>query len=200
MLLKSFSKFILLMNLFFTISISSKEPSVVLITLDDISFPIVFTTKLDTTKQKYLDAINQARSKTQDCGYEGIKSPVAPLKWNTKLYNAAYMHSNDLAETNTFSHTGSGTQSDLAAQKLHPDTGSTAQERIEYTGYQWSWLAENIAVGQTTIEDVMTAWLNSPGHCANIMDANLTEVGMAHVIKVDSEYTDYWTQDFATAE
>jgi uncharacterized protein YkwD len=194
-----------LMSLFFTLPAFAKEPLVVIISLDDISFPLVINEKsttsgLDPTKQKYLDAINQARSQTQDCGSEGIKEPVPALKWNDKLYDAAYMHSNDLAETDTFSHTGSGTQSDIAAQRLHPGVGSTVTERIEYTGYVWSRNGENIAAGYGTMESTMIAWLNSPGHCANIMSPNFKEVGMALVIKTNSQYYDYWTQDFGTAQ
>jgi len=202
MSLKQFFKFVPLLSLFFTFSTFAKEPLVVIISLDDISFPLVIneaSTELDATKQKYLDAINQARSQTQDCGSKGIKSPAPALKWNDKLYDAAYIHSNDLAETDTFSHTGSGTQSDLAAQKLHPNVGSTVKERIEYTGYVWSRYGENIAAGYGTLASVMTGWLNSPGHCANIMNPNFKEVGMALVTKDGSYYYDYWTQDFGTA-
>ena len=193
------------LSLILTLPIFAKEPLVVIISLDDITFPLVInetsaTSGLDTTKQKYLDAINQARSQTQDCGYKGIKPPVPALKWNDKLYDAAYMHSNDLAETDTFSHTGSGKASDLAAQKLHPNVGSTVKERIEYRGYVWSWYGENIAAGYGTLESVMIGWLNSPGHCANIMNPNFKEVGMALVKKDGSQYYDYWTQDFGTAQ
>jgi len=202
-MLKQFFRLVPLLSLFFTLSTFAKEPLVVIISLDDISFPLVIneaSTELDATKQKYLDAINQARSQTQDCGYKGIKAPVAALKWNDKLYDAAYMHSNDLAETDTFSHTGSGTQSDLAAQKLHPNVGSTVKERIEYTGYVWSRYGENIAAGYDTVESVMVGWLDSPGHCSNIMNPNFKEVGMALVTKDGSKYYYYWTQDFGTAQ
>ena len=203
MSLKQSYNLVSLMSLFLTISSFAKEPLVVLISVDDITFPIVVnessTPVLDTTKQKYLDAINKARSETQDCGSEGIKSPVAALKWNDKLYDSAHMHSNDLAETDTFSHTGSGTQSDIAAWQVHPNIGSTIKERIEYTGYTWSRYGENIAAGYGTLESTMIAWLDSPGHCSNIMNPNFKEVGMALVIKTDSQYYDYWTQDFGTA-
>ena len=205
MSLKQSVTLVSLKSLFFTLSIFAKEPLVVIISLDDIAFPLVLneaslSPELDATKQKYLDAINQARSQTQDCGYKGIKVPVPALKWNDKLYDAAYMHSNDLAETDTFSHTGSGTQSDLVAQKLHPNLGSTVTERIEYTGYIWSRYGENISAGYGSVESVMTGWLNSPSHCSNIMNPNFKEVGMAFVIKTDSQYYDYWTQNFATVQ
>lgn len=199
MSLKQFFKLVSLMSLFFTLPAFAKEPLVVIISLDDISFPLVVTSELDPIKQKYLDTINQARSQTQDCGYKGIKAPVAALKWNDKLYDAAHMHSNDLAETDTFSHTGSGTQSDLAAWQVHPNVGSTVKERIEYAGYVWSRYGENISAGYDTVESAMVAWLDSPGHCSNIMNTDFKEVGMALVTKDGSKYYYYWTQDFGTA-
>ena len=50
--------------------------------------------------------------------------------------------------------------------------------------------SENVAMGQQNEEEVMKSWLSSPGHCANIMNPNVTEVGAAHS-------GDYWTQLFA---
>jgi len=147
----------------------------------------------------YLSVINEARSKEQDCGEYGIKPAVPALKWSDTLYRSAYRHSYDLAKTNTFSHTGSGTETDVAAQALHPGTGSTVQERIEYEGYtDWKAYGENLAAGTVMDEaqEAIDAWLSSPGHCINLMSPNFTEVGMAHVFDADSHYTHYWAQDF----
>ena len=150
-------------------------------------------------KQLYLDVINEARSKSQDCGTHGVKPAVPALKWSDSLYKASYQHSNDLAQTNTFSHTGSGKVSDKAAQALHPGKGSDVGERIEHAGYKnWRAYGENIAAG-TVMEEAQEAvdgWIKSPGHCVNLMSPNFAEVGMAHVLKSDSHYTHYWTQDF----
>jgi len=150
-------------------------------------------------KQLYLDVINEARSKSQDCGSHGVKPAVPALKWSNALYKSSYQHSNDLAQTNTFSHTGSGKVSDKAAQALHPGKGSDVGERIEHAGYKnWRAYGENIAAG-TVMEEAQEAvdgWIKSPGHCVNLMSPNFAEVGMAHVLKSDSHYTHYWTQDF----
>ena len=151
------------------------------------------------TKLAYLNVINTARGETQDCGIQGIKPAVAALTWSDELYIAALQHSNDLAKTNTFSHTGSGEDTDIAAQALHPGIGSSQEERIVHNGYT-SWLAygENIAAGTVMdqAQEAVDAWMGSPGHCANIMNPIFTEVGMAHIYDVDSYYTNYWTQDF----
>ncbi len=152
-------------------------------------------------KEIYLDAINEARSQTQDCGDYGVKPPAPPLRWNDDLYQAAYLHSYDMAKSDTFSHEGSGTQYDTVAQALHPGEGSTMKERIEYSGYKdWSQIGENIAAGYTTVEGVIAAWLSSPGHCKNLMNPDFEEVGMAEAIDSDSRYGYYWTQDFGTKQ
>jgi uncharacterized protein YkwD len=51
-------------------------------------------------------------------------------------------------------------------------------------------LAENIAWGQDTADEVVAAWLASPGHRRNILDCSYTAIGAAHV-------GDYWSQNFA---
>jgi uncharacterized protein YkwD len=159
------------------------------------------TTLDDAVKQAYLDLINEARSEGRECGEYGYFPAVDALTWNEKLYSAAYEHSQDMAQSDTFSHTGSGEVSDLTAQTLHPGEGSRVGERIEYNGYtDWQRYGENIAAGTVMDEAVeaMEGWLESPGHCANIMKAEFKEVGMAVYYNENSHYRYYWTQDFGT--
>jgi len=153
----------------------------------------------DTTKQAYLDAINNARAIQQDCGTEGIKPAVSALVWSDELYKAAYEHSEDLAESNTFSHDGSGTTSDWTAEILVLGRGSTTQERIENNGYtSWRAIGENITAGTSrdTAQKAVESWLASDGHCANLMNPAYKDVGMGYVEKSGTTYTHYWTQDF----
>jgi uncharacterized protein YkwD len=155
----------------------------------------------DALKQTYLDAVNEARSEGRECGKYGYMPAVTSVTWNNKLYDAAYEHSKDMAESNTFSHTGSGTASDETAQVEHPGEGSGVGERIEHNGYtDWHRYGENIAAG-TVMDDIseaMEGWLKSPGHCKNIMKKEFKEVGVAVYYKEGSHYTYYWTQDFGT--
>jgi len=167
---------------------------VVIISIDNIT---VVINKSSSSESTYLDAINKARASTQDCGKYGKMPPVPALKWNEELTFAAKIHSNDLAESNTFSHTGSGKSSDAVAELDHPGTGSTLKERIEYAGYtEWSYIGENIAAGYNTTQEVIAAWISSPGHCINLMKEEFTEVGMTRVDNTSSKYKSYWTQDF----
>lgn len=128
-----------------------------------------------------LDRINDARAGDRSCGDE-FKPAVAPLAWNCTIAEAAQGHSEDMADNNFFSHTGSD--------------GLGIAERLNNAGYEWSAAAENIAAGQESVQQVMQAWLDSPGHCVNIMGQNYTEVGAALAENEESEYRLYWTQDF----
>lgn len=68
-------------------------------------------------------------------------------------------------------------------------------QRIEAGGYtNWTTIGENLAAGQSSPEEVVAAWMASPGHRANILNPNYTEigVGLAH----GGPYGYYWTQEF----
>ena len=149
-------------------------------------------------KMEYLNAINRARSTNQTCGRKGFFKATEPLNWNDKLYNAAYEHSYDMATSNIFSHKGSGQISDKTGYVKN--SASSGRERIESYGYSWRIYAENIGAGSEldTAEKAVHGLLNSAGHCANIMNPSLKEVGMAMVKNPNSKYTYYWTQDFGT--
>jgi uncharacterized protein YkwD len=53
---------------------------------------------------------------------------------------------------------------------------------------------ENIAAGQTSPDQVMTSWMNSSGHRANILNSSFGHIGVG-IVK-NSAGTIYWTQDF----
>ena len=154
-------------------------------------------TTTDTIKDDFLNAINDARAHDQDCGTEGVFSATTALTWSDELYNAAYEHSKDMAESNTFDHDGSGTATDITAIDNSLSRGSYPNERVEYNGYTYSITGENIAAGQTTLDEVIAGWLESDGHCANLMNPDYENVGMAYYKKDGSTYTHYWTQNFA---
>jgi len=150
---------------------------------------------LSTNQQKLLNAINQERAKTATCGNRGTFGPVPALTWNSELYASALEHVNDLAYSNTFSHNGSGTQYDLTGN----GRPSKFYERITSNGYNnYYSVGENIAGGQRSLKEVMKAWMASPGHCENIMKSTYTQVGVAIVIKEDSNYQVYWGQNFGS--
>ncbi len=152
---------------------------------------------LKSENQDWLNALNQARTEPRDCHDGlGMVGPSKALSWNEELYASAYEHSYDMAMSDTFSHYGSGTKFDITAVNNNTNA-SYFYERIESNGYgEYHTLGENIAGGQESIEEVMEAWLASPGHCANIMKADFTEVGIAVVTEEASRFGIYWTQNF----
>ena len=151
----------------------------------------------DALKAEYLDAINAARAETQDCGSQGVFDPAAALTWNDRLGNAAWEHSNDMAQSDTFSHNGSGTASDATAQDQGLGRGSRFNERIENQGYtNYRTIGENIAAGYSNAQEVVEGWLESDHHCANLMNPKFSEVGMALIEKSGTEYGSYWSQEF----
>ncbi|QTP58924.1 CAP domain-containing protein [Billgrantia antri] len=133
-------------------------------------------------QQAMLERVNQARSEARQCGNEE-HAAAEPLEWNCRLAEAAKAHSTAMAEKEFFSHTGAD------------DEGVAS--RVSETGYTWMAVGENIAAGQAEVEAVMQGWLDSPGHCANIMSDEFTEMGAASVEAEGSRYSPYWTQVFA---
>ncbi len=129
-----------------------------------------------------LQQINAARATARTCGTTSMPA-VSPLAWNDRLFSAAARHSGDMAANNYFSHTGLD--------------GRSPAQRIAAEGYAWSWAGENIAAGQQTVSTVMTGWLASPGHCANIMRAEYRDVGVSCVQKSGTTYSRYWTMALA---
>jgi uncharacterized protein YkwD len=134
-------------------------------------------------QQEMLDQVNLARSSNRACGDDNMPA-VAALSWNCLLQNAAQRHSEDMEKNNFFSHSGSD--------------GLSVGDRATASGYAWRSVGENIAAGQASITQVMTGWLNSPGHCRNIMAASFTEFGSAVVTSSSADYSHYWTQVFAS--
>lgn len=65
-------------------------------------------------------------------------------------------------------------------------------------GYSWKAVAENVAAGQSTAEEAVRTWLESPGHCENLMSPGYSETGIAHAINREAEKGIYWVQVFAT--
>lgn len=130
-----------------------------------------------------LELVNSARARGEDCGDRGVFGPAPALVWNHKLAAAAQRHSDDMANANLFSHTGSD--------------GSSVADRTIGAGYDWRRVGENIAAGYSSVQAAMSAWLDSDGHCANIMRASFTEFGSARADEINATYKIYWTQVFA---
>ncbi|MGC4787834.1 CAP domain-containing protein [Micromonospora sp. DT178] len=119
--------------------------------------------------REVVDLVNAERAKA-GCGAVGV---------DDKLTTAAQRHSQDQADHRNMSHTGSD--------------GSNVGTRLDRVGYSWRTYGENVAWNQKTPAAVMDAWMNSPGHRANILNCAFTEIGVG----VANSNGPYWTQVFA---
>ncbi|MCU7929720.1 MAG: Ig-like domain-containing protein [Candidatus Thiodiazotropha sp. (ex Codakia rugifera)] len=137
---------------------------------------------MNTSNKVMLTLVNNARAVTRACGTTSYPA-TSSLAWHCNLEQAAQGHSTSMADNNFFSHTGLD--------------DSSPGDRITAAGYNWRTYGENIAAGYADEETAMNAWLNSPGHCANLMNPNFTEMGEAVAENPDSQYRIYWTQNFA---
>jgi uncharacterized protein YkwD len=133
--------------------------------------PVGAAEPADATVASLLAAHNQERK----------KQGRGPLTLSAKLSEAAAAHAKDMARHHVLEHTGSD--------------GSKVVDRVKRTGYVYVRLGENVARGQTTVHEVMTTWMNSPPHRADIL-ADFTEMGAARV--EDDEGDPYWCVDFGT--
>jgi uncharacterized protein YkwD len=149
------------------------------------------------TENALLKAVNQIRSRERICTKEiGTIGPSPTLRWNKFLTFSAHEHSRDMALSDTFSHKGSGTSSDITGSI--EGRQSLFSERIHrHLKIVSVPTGENIAVGMCSIEEALDAWLKSPKHCENIMNEEFTDIGIAVVTDDQSSYGIYWTQDFA---
>ena len=74
--------------------------------------------------------------------------------------------------------------------------GTQFYQRITNAGYTWTQVAENIAAGQATAASVVAGWMASTGHCNNIMNGALKNIGVGYAYNVNASYDHYWVQDF----
>jgi uncharacterized protein YkwD len=122
-----------------------------------------------------LDALIEAHNR------ERAKEKLPPLRANALLAAAARDHARDMAEHKKLSHEGSD--------------GSDPAQRVKRNGYRYQDVGENVADGQTTVEEAMRTWMNSPPHRKNIL-GDFAEIGAAVAQAQDEEKTNYWCVNF----
>jgi uncharacterized protein YkwD len=137
---------------------------------------------MDTGDKEMLSLVNDTRAAARDCGSTNYAA-VQPLAWHCLLESAAQTHSSAMATNDFFDHTGLD--------------NSSPGDRITAAGYAWRTYGENIAAGYGDAQAAMAGWISSPGHCANLMNPNFTQMGAASATNAGSTYGIYWTQNFA---
>ena len=139
--------------------------------------PVKITdSSLNSDQEMMLSLINKYRKEGCKCGRTFMPA-MDTLIWNRKLELAALKHSKDMFDHKYFDHINK--------------QGKGPSARITKEGYIWKSCGENIAMGQTTLEEVMKSWIMSEGHCKNIMNKSFKEVGAGWTGTI-------WVQNFGT--
>ncbi|WP_232354006.1 SafA/ExsA family spore coat assembly protein [[Bacillus] enclensis] len=123
-----------------------------------------------SVERQVIDLTNQERQ----------KAGLAPLQLDWQLSRVARYKSRDMRDTGYFAHRS-------------PQYGSPF-EMMKSFDVQYSSAGENIAVGQTSPEQVVREWMNSPGHRKNILNGTYTYIGVGYA--KGGSYGTYWTQMF----
>lgn len=134
-----------------------------------------------------LALVNEARSRTQQCGTKTMRA-VSPVAYDSELAEAAQRHAQDMADNSYFDHDSLD--------------GRSLVDRVKATDYSGDAAGENIAMGFQTPQAALAGWLASPGHCTNLMQPDFDEMGLGVASFHDPRYSQpvtYWVQDFGYA-
>lgn len=130
---------------------------------------------------RVLTLVNQTRASARQCGDRAF-GPAPPLVSNALLDRAAALHAQDMARRGVMTHEGSD--------------GSSFADRIRRAGYVYRTAGENVAAGQPTPERLVSDWAKSPPHCANLMNRDFTEMGLAFALNTAADSGIFWAQEF----
>lgn len=147
-------------------------------TADAADWPVEYA----SLEQQILEETNRRRAAGANCGSKGTFAPAPPLVMHPLLTTAARKHSEDMATRNFFSH--------------NTPEGTSPFDRMKVAGYTGTTMGENIAAGNDTAAKTMEQWMSSEGHCANIMSAKFTHLGVGYFPNPSSKLRHYWTQNF----
>lgn len=128
-----------------------------------------------------IDALALAAEVVRLTNLERAAAGRSALVAHPSVTAAAVAHSEDQAARQRMGHTGSD--------------GSDAGTRLTRAGFTWRAWSENVAAGQRTAHDVVTAWMNSAGHRANMLSSSFTTIGVG--VATGADGSRYWTMVLA---
>ena len=133
--------------------------------------------------QRAVQRLNELRQQA-DAPCVTTHAVALPLFWESRLAASAHEQATDLARRDLLSHVDAQ-QRGLGA-------------RLRLAGYAAAGAGENLAAGQTDFDDTLQAWLASPAHCANLMQPDFRDVGLACVQRRGSRYERFWVAHLGT--
>jgi hypothetical protein len=129
----------------------------------------------DISVDKLLELVNKER----------LKNDLTPLTLSNELTSAATAKASDMFKFNYWAHVS--------------PTGTTPWQFITGSGYKYIYAGENLAKNFDASQDVVTAWMNSPTHRANLLKPEYKEIGMAVVNgKLQGDETTLVVQEFGS--
>lgn len=143
--------------------------------------------KYDTANKTYIDTtlplVNEVAKQTARLvNLERAKEGRSTLEIEAPLSKIATIKAEDMNKNDYFDHKS--------------PTYGDPWDMAEHFGYTYSRFGENIAYGQETPEEVVKAWMNSPGHKSNILSHSYTNIGVG--IAKDENGRIYWVHMFST--
>lgn len=132
-------------------------------------------------RDRALSLVNKLRAEGVPCG-SSPSVPAPPLQWSEVAMRAAHLHALDMATNSRLAHAGSD--------------GRSGGDRLTEAGFSWRRWAENLAAGTRSLDEVMRLWAASPTHCVNLMQPQLSQMGLSCVNGHDGRM--YWAMSLAT--
>lgn len=132
-------------------------------------------------EQEVLEITNKRRAEGADCGIHGKFDPAPPLEMLPSLRCSARAHSKDMADNNFFEHVN--------------QAGEPPSVRMKKAGHH-GYGGENIAAGSPDAAGTMKQWMDSDGHCSNIMNKTYKTLGVGYA--PGGNYHFVWTQNFGS--
>jgi len=130
-----------------------------------------------SSQTEALQAVRRRFDCIERVNAERFKLSIAPVTYDARLAQAAAGHSVYQAAIPAMGHTGLN--------------GSTVDKRMVAVGYQPTVWGENVAMGQVDCAAVMSAWMASSGHRANILDVRFEHIGVGMALGTNGRW--YWT-------
>lgn len=141
------------------------------------------STDAEKLECRIIELVNAERQAGAVC--DGQAQPAVPaLLVHASLRQSARAHAEDMAAQNYFQH-----------ESLD---GRSPFDRMSAAGYDFSTAGENIAAGSSDPEQTMQQWMQSAGHCKNIMSGAYVHIGVGYASSASADYNHYWVQNFGT--
>ena len=148
---------------------------------------------LDFDLEKFVDLINESRKEGAMCG-DHYYAPTTPVIIDGRLVTSSLKKAYDLGTSREFSHDGSGANSDEFKEGVSMHFAKMIRNEMGRT----KGVGENIAYGFVDIEALHQAFMESPGHCRNVMNDHFNLVGISAYEDGYGNY--YWAEHFSTAK